>query len=766
VTTPRRGTCAVTLALALAGCQGPAPRPASGWPPPFPAQASVAALEAQPALDAYVATRRYRLGQPAEAKATPDGKTVVYLASAARSDLRSLWAFDVASGKVRQLATAESLSGQSDHALTAEEAAQRERMRLTATGLGTFSLSDDGRTAVVPFGGKIYLVAVSNGKATPLPAGEGADFDPQLSPDGKALASIENDELYVRALPGGAAKRLTHGAGKGLTHGEAEFVAQEEMDRFTGFWWSPDSKRLAYEEADSSKVEPFYLLDVAHGERAPEGSPYPRPGKPNVAVKLGVISRSGGKTRWISWDQTRYPYLARVEWPEGGPLLLQVQTRDQKELVLLEANPDSGKTQTLLTEKDAAWVNLTDDLRWLPKSHGFLWSSDRSGQAELELHKADGSLAKVLTEPVLGFRQLVAVNEAAGYAVVEAAAYSTEQALYEIPLAGGPAQLIAGGPAVHSATGTDDGPILVDHEAQLDQPARTMAIQISDGKVFGELPDQAERPRQPPRVELAQLPTPIGILESAVILPHDFDPSRRYPVVDWVYGGPGVVEVEKDEAGFALQQWLADQGVVVVKIDNRGTPRRGRDFERAIKGSFAELPLADQVAGLQALGATRPYLDLGRVGIIGASFGGYLAALAVLRRPDIFKAAVAIAPVVDWEDYDTHYTERYLSTPEDNADGYRQSSLLMGAASLSRPLLLVHGTADDNVHIVGTLKLLSALEGAGKAPDLFVVPGQTHMFAEQATQRLLWARSAAFLLDHLSSSLMPSLPSTPSANAP
>ncbi len=738
----------LVLAVGLAACQGPQPRPQS-QAQPTASRISVASLAAQPALEACIATRRYRLGQPASPKATPDGKTVVYLSSAARSDLRSLWAFDVESGRARQLATAESLSGQSDHPLTAEEAAQRERMRLTASGLGTFSLSQDGQTAVVPFGGKIYLVSVATGKSNALPQGEGPDFDPQLSPDGKAIASIENDELYVRALPNGPAKRLTHGAGKNLTHGEAEFVAQEEMDRFTGYWWSPDGKRLAYEEADSSKVEPFYLVDVAHGERAPEGNPYPRPGRPNVSVKLGVIARVGGKTRWIVWDSERYPYLARVDWPAGGPLLLQVQTRDQKELQLLEANPDSGKTQTLLTEKDPAWVNLTDDLRWLPRTSEFLWSSDRSGQAELEVHRADGSLARTLTAPALGFRRLVAVNEAAAAVVVEAATLSTEQALYRIPLAGGAPQQLAGGPAVHTATGTDDGPVLVDHQTQLEQPARTMVIQVADGKVFGELPDQAERPPAPPRVELAQLPTPVGVLESAIVFPRDFDPARRYPVVDWVYGGPGYVAVQRSEAGFMEQQWLADQGVIVVQIDNRGTPRRGRDFERVIKGSFAEVPLADQVAGLQALGASRPYLDLSRVGIIGWSFGGYMSALAVLRRPDVFKAAVAIAPVVDWEDYDTHYTERYLSTPTDNADGYRRSSLLTDAANLSRPLLLVHGTADDNVHIVGTLKLLAALERAGKAPDLFLIPGQTHMIAEPATQRLMWARSVAFLLDHL-----------------
>jgi dipeptidyl-peptidase-4 len=333
--------------------------------------------------------------------------------------------------------------------------------------------------------------------------------------------------------------------------------------------------------------------------------------------------------------------------------------------------------------------------------------------------------------------------------VVAASATSTDQALYRVPLAGGAAALIAGGPAVHSATASDDGSVLVDREERLEAPARHQVLRSADGEVLGQLPSQAEPFVELPHVELTEVTTPHGVLQAAIVRPIDFSPRRHYPVIDWVYGGPTAVTVQRSAASYTLQQWVADQGFVVVKIDNRGTPWRGREFERVTKGSFAEIALGDQADALTQLARSARYLDLDRLGIIGASFGGYLSALAVLRRPGLFKAAVAIAPVVAWEDYDTHYTERYLGTPAENPDGYHKSSLLTGAAQLARPLLLIHGTADDNVHFGGTLKLIQSLEAAGKGASLFLVPGQTHMFADQPTQRLMWATSVAFLAEHL-----------------
>ncbi len=737
-------------AVLLAACLACHPVPTRS------AGADVRALEADPALVDYVATRNYRLGLPNQTRATPDGRTVIYLQSGPRSDVRELFALDVASGQTRLLASAASLGGSAGGTLSAAEAAERERRRLTAKGIGSYLLSSDGNTAIVPVSGKLYAVNVGTGRAKAL-AGKGQD-DPQLSPDGRLLASVVQGELAVQALASGEPQALTHGATALVTHGMAEFVAEEEMDRFEGFWWSPDSAQLAFEDADASGVEPFTLLDVAHPEAQPTPTPYPRPGKANVKVRLAVVSAGGGTARYVHWDDAAFPYLARVHWPmEGttqsprnGPLLLEVLSRDQKRLQLLRADTETGATTLLLEEKDAAWVNLTDDFRWLPDGSGFLWTTERSGYCQLELHDPSGALRQVLTSPELGLRTVVTLEVQGGKAtgvIVEASNDPTEQGLFRLDLGDHQLRTLASGPRVYSAGASGEGHWLIVREDQIDAGPETTLRKSSDGARVALIPSKAESPPAL-NVRLETVSTAVGTLHAAVILPRR-GTSGPLPVIDWVYGGPHAVTVQRSAQAFELGQWLADQGFAVVKIDNRGTPNRGREFERVIAGSFAEVPLHDQILGLEALGAKDPKLDLSRVGSIGASFGGFLAALSVLRQPDHFEAAVAIAPVVDWLDYDTTYTERYLGMPNENAEGYRQSSLLTNAGNLRRPLLLIHGTADDNVHFSGTLQLTHALMLAGIPPTLLAVPGATHLFAEQATQRLVWASAAAFLIEHL-----------------
>jgi dipeptidyl-peptidase-4 len=718
-----------------------------------PKAVSVRALEDDPALISYVETRNYRLGHPVQPKATPDGKTVVYLQSGPRSDVRDLIALDVASGKTRILASSASLTA-GPATLSREEAAERERKRVTAKGIVSYGLDEAGRTAIVPLSGKLYSVDVLSGAAHTL--GGSGQTDPQPSPDGKWVASVIGGELCVQPIASGSPRPLTSGASALVTHGLAEFIAEEELDRFEGFWWSPDSSLLAFEEADASGVEPFTLVDAAHPEARPEPSPYPRPGKANVKVRLAVVSANGGPSRFVQWDQEAFPYLARVHWPRqsGSPLLLEVLSRDQKRLQLRRADVRTGTTSLLLEETDPAWINLTDDFRWLPDGTGFLWSSERGGYRQLELHDPAGHLVRVLTPPQLGLRQLVTLEVAEGRAVaaiLEASSDPTSQALYRLTLSDGAILPLADGPSVFSATASGDGRWLVVRQEQIDAAPRTTLRLSSDGTVRAEIPSHAEPP-PPLSVKLYTLPTAAGTLQGALILPRHAT-SGPLPVIDWVYGGPHAVTVQRSAQAFVLGQWLADQGFIVAKIDNRGTPYRGRDFERAIRGSFGEVPLHDQIAGLAELsrlrGSEEPQLDLQRTGAIGASFGGYLSALAVLKAPQHFAAAVAIAPVVDWLDYDTAYTERYLGLPQDNEAGYRESSLLTSVAGLSRPLLLIHGTADDNVHFAGTLRLTSAMLQAGIPPNLLSVPGATHLFADQTAQRVVWASAAAFLMDHL-----------------
>ena len=416
-------------------------------------------------------------------------------------------------------------------------------------------------------------------------------------------------EVNIQSVAGGPPKAITSGATALVTHGLAEFIAEEELDRFEGLWWSPDSSQLAFEEADATGVEPFTLVDVAHPEARPEPSPYPRPGKTNVEVRLAIVSASGGTTRFIHWDHQSFPYLARVHWPQkpaNSPLLLEVLSRDQRRLQLLRADARTGATSVILEETDAAWLNLNDDFHWLPDGSGFLWSSERSGARQLELHDVAGKLVRVLTSAELGLRRMVTLTSAedgALAAILEASADPTQQSLYRLSLADGTLRPLAEGPSVFTASATGDGRRLIVHEDQLDAAPQTTLRQSSDGAQLALIPSRAES-LPPLSVKLYALPTSVGTLHAALIFPRR-PVAGPLPVIDWVYGGPHAVTVQRSAQMYVLGQWLADQGFIVAKIDNRGTPNRGRDFERVIQGSFAKVPLHDQILGLDALAAAR-----------------------------------------------------------------------------------------------------------------------------------------------------------------
>jgi dipeptidyl-peptidase-4 len=696
----------------------------------------------------HAETRGFMLGRPVGAKPTPDGKAVLFLRAQARVPTLRLYEFDVATGKTRELLTPEQvLKGAEEH-LSAEEKARRERMRVSVGGFTSFQLSDDGSLILVSLSGKLYVVERPGDRVQELRTGPGTILDPRFSPDGKSVAYVRDHDVCVLDLATQKESRVTTGGTEERTHGLAEFVAQEEMGRFSGTWWSPDSRSLVYEEADATPVEVWYVADPARPGQAPQPSRYPRPGKANVNVRLGVVPVAGGPTTWVQWDVKRYPYLATVRWEEHSPLLLVVQTRDQKEVVLLEGDPETGKTTPLVTERDAAWVNLHQDVpRWLRDGRGFLWTSERDGGPRLELRDARGELVRVLVPASAGYDGLVDVDAEAGRVVYQASSDPTQVQLYRVSLRGGTSEALTHEPGIHGAAFAKNHAVYV-HTAALPDAMPRTTVHKADGTRLGELPSVAEEPPFKPRAELLKVGDGPGFY-AAVVRPHDFDAHKRYPVLVDVYGGPGHLKVTAAMNTRLLDQWLADQGFVVVSLDNRGTPGRGRDWERAVRGHFGSVPLDDQVAGLQALGRRFPEMDLDRVGIEGWSFGGYLSALAVLRRPDVYKAAVAGAPVVDWLDYDTHYTERYLGLPDTEAAAYREGSLLTYAAELKRPLLLIHGTADDNVYFRHTLKLADALFRAGKDFELLPLPGLTHMVPDPVVAQRLWGRIVRHFQEHL-----------------
>jgi dipeptidyl-peptidase-4 len=726
------------ISLLLAGCICAAE--------PLPPVAKDAPLDAT-YIRAHAETRGFMLGRPTKAKPTPDGKAVLFLRSQARVPKLRLYEFDAGTGQTRELLTPEMVLKGAEEKLTPEEKARRERMRVSVGGFTDFQLTDDGSQILLSLSGRLYLVRRANGEVRELKTGIGTVLDPKFSPDGKSVGYVRDFDLYVYDLATDKERRITTDGKESLTHGLAEFVAQEEMGRFAGYWWSPDSKFLAYEEADASGVEIWYVADPAKPGQAPLPSYYPRPGKANVKVRLGVVPAAGGETVWVDWDRERFPYLATVRWPKGGPLLLAVESRLQQDLELLQADSTTGKTTTLLREHDPAWLNLHQEApRWLKDGSGFLWVGEEGGP-NLQLRNKDGSLVRVLVPAKAGYQGLVDVDPESGTVVYRASTDPTASELFRVPLAGGEPTRLTKAPGVYAATFADQHGLYVLSTVTGDSMPRT-TVHKPDGALVGELPSVAEEPPGAPRAEVFKLDGEPGFYGS-IVRPRNFDPHKHYPVILDVYGGPGHTKVSLAMNSRLLDQWLADQGFIVVSLDGRGTPGRGRDWERAVSKHFGSVPLDDQVAGLRQLGKRFPEMDLDRVGITGWSFGGYLSALAVLRKPDVFKAAVAGAPVTDWLDYDTHYTERYLGLPDTDDAAYKEGSLLTYAADLKRPLLLIHGTADDNVYFRHTLKLSDALFKAGKDFEVLPLSGLTHMVPDPVVMERLWTRIAGHFQKHL-----------------
>jgi dipeptidyl-peptidase-4 len=698
-----------------------------------------------------VETRNYSLGQPVSPQITPDGKAVVFLRGGARDPVLRLYEFTIADSKLREILTPEKLLQGAEEKLTVEERSRRERERQSLRGFTSFQLSKDGSKLLVALSSRLYLVARSDSRVTELPGRSW--IDPHFSPDGRSVAAVSGGELHVINLETLADTALTSGASETIQHGTAEFVAQEEMDRHEGLWWSPDSQSIAYQETDNSGVESRFISDPLHPETVPAKNFYPRAGTQNAKLRLGIVARSGGDTRWVEWDREKYPYLARVVWKESAaPLCVIVQNRAQQEELLLAVDRATGATRELLRENDAAWLNLDHKPMpvWLKDGRQFFWTTERNGAWQVELHSADGKLVRAITPADFQLDELIDVNEADRSIIVSGGPDSRERHLFRFSLdTKAEPQRLTREPGRHQGVFGDNKESFLHRFDQLDGRAGWELLHSADAKQIAALPSVAERPSSMPKVEL--LPTEAArSMDAAIVRPRDFKKGSRYPVILDVYAGPGHKQVLAQPDRYMIDQWMADRGYIVVAIDGRGTPGHGRDWERAIRGNLIEVALADQIAGLQALAKHEPAMDLKRVGVVGWSFGGYFSAMAAMQKPEVFRCAVVGAPVVTWENYDTHYTERYLGLPSENADGYRKSSVLTYASNLSRPLLLIHGLTDDNVYFQHSVQLSEALFQAGKDFNFLPLLG-THMVSEP----LLRLRRQTRVIDFFDAELKP-----------
>ncbi len=720
----------------------------------------MAAPRAETAIDTtflrnYAATRGFRLGTPKNGMPTPDSKSVLFLRSGARDPKQSLFELDVASGATKELLAPDAVA-KGPETLSPEEKARRERLRITASGFTSFDLSDDGDKVLLSISGRLFVFTRSTSKLTELNTGKGAAIDPHFSPDGARVMYVRDNDLRTIALdPKAKEVTITKGGTEAVPHGLAEFAAQEEFGRLRGFWWSPDGGQVLYEEADQSKVEQLTIVDLARPENPPDRPFYPRAGKTNADVRLGIASSAGGgKTMWIEWDRKKLPYVTHVVWSKNGPPVIYAMDRLQRLGQLLAVDPKTGKTTLLIEEKDDAWLNLDSSCpRFLPDG-SFLWASERTGQWQLALHGKDGKQQKTLTSGELGYRELIDVDSEKKLAYVAAASEPTERRVFTVPFDGAPSsvsELNKGAPFV-LARFAKNHQLYVGYEGS-PSGKRTWFARTLDGKTTKEIPSVAENP-PPSNVEWVSAGA--DAMRTAIVRPRGFVKGKKYPVIDAAYGGPHVVVVTADGSGFAREQWMADAlDAIVLKIDAKGTPFRGRAWERAIKDAFDRIPVDGHVAAIKALGEKYPEMDLERVGVFGWSFGGYFSALAVLKHPEIFKAAVAGAPVIDWRDYDTAYTERYLGLPTDNAAVYDAADVTTWAKRAiapdapARPLLVFHGTADDNVYFLNSLKLGEALAKSGRPFELVPLPGQTHQLSSATANEIVWGRSVAFLRSKL-----------------
>ena len=743
----------------LAACGGSgvsgAGGPAAGNLPAVEPRASHAAADdaGWPAIDdsfieQQTATLNFKLGMPGAVWVAPDGGAVLFTRSGARSFASDLYAFDLATGKVERVLGAGDLLAGGSETLSIEEKARRERMRQVTRGISGFSASDDGGRLLIPLSGRLFVFDRARKGSREL-ALKGPALAPSLSPDGKLVALVRDGDLYTVDVARGQEKRLTRRRSDAVEHGLAEFVAQEEMGRMKGMWWSPDSRFIAYQKTDATPVETLHVADATQPEAAPIPFRYPRAGTDNALVDLGITPARGGRTVWVKWDKKRFPYLTTVTWTARAPLTIAVMNRKQTELVLYQVDPRTGATTQLLREEDAAWINLDQEMpAWLPDGSGFLWTSERGGAWQLELRDKKGRVLRTLTSLEFGYRGFAGFDREKNAAWVLASTDPLQSHVYRVPLDGKVPERVTRHEGEYAIAPGEKTPVhvLVSHLGG----ETTWTVRKSDGAVAGQLPSVAEKPPFKPAVEHTTATVDGSrIYHAAIVRPRAFDKGRRYSVLVNVYGGPHANMVDRDPNAYLLDQWYADAGFVIVRIDGRGTPKRGRAWERAIKNDLVTVAMADQVAVLRELARTRPEMNLDQVGIYGWSFGGYMAAMAVLLEPEIFRAAVAGAPVTDWRDYDTFYTERYMGLPADNPDGYRKTSALTHAASLRRPLLLVHGTTDDNVYFTHTLKLSQALFRAGRDFDMLPLAGFTHMVPDPAVKSALVRRIVGFFRRHL-----------------
>ncbi|MDR0184345.1 S9 family peptidase [Lysobacter arvi] len=707
--------------------------------PAFAAPAQTASAPPKLTLEALAGDAPLSGPSLTKAKISPDGKRVTFLRGKDSNKNRlDLWAYDIASGQTAKLVDADAILP-GEEVLSDEEKARRERQRIAAlSGIVDYQWAPDGRTLLFPLGGELYLYDLSKtgtSAVRKLTQGEGFATDPKLSPRGGFVSFVRNRNLWVIDLATGKSIQLTRDGSDVIGNGVAEFVADEEMNRHTGYWWAPDDSAIAFARIDETPVPVQKRYEVYPDRTEVVEQRYPAAGDRNVLVKLGVIAPSAGATpKWIDLGNNPDIYLARVDWRDPERLTFQRQSRDQHRLELIETDLASGRQRVLQKETSTTWVPLHDDLRFL-KDGRILWNSERSGFEHLYVLSEDGARATALTSGEWPVDGVLAVDEAAGYVYFAAGKDSPlDSQVYRVPLAGGAIERLSRSDGTHAASFAANASVYVDNWSNPTTPPQLELFRNDGTRIAALLKNDVADPQHPyAKYAAAHRPIEFGTLKAAdgettlhysLIKPAGFDAARRYPVVVMVYGGPASQTVKRAWAP-DFNQYLAQHGYVVFSLDNRGTPRRGAAFGGALYGRQGTVEVADQLKGVEWL-KSQPWIDGSRIGVYGWSNGGYMTLMLLAKASNQYACGVAGAPVTDWGLYDTHYTERYMGLPKANVAGYQEARVLEHIDGLTSKLLLIHGMADDNVLFTNSTALMSALQKRGQPFELMTYPGAKH----------------------------------------
>lgn len=726
----------------------------------------LAALAAAPASAERLTLDRIH-GEPSLAgpgvktlKVSPDGERVTFLRGRDDNQFQQdLWEYNMKDKTMRRLVDSRKLVPNEE--LSLEEKARRERARTASlSGIITYSWSPDGKQLLVPIAGDLYLVDVAKPDAARKVA-SGNVLDPKISPKGRYVSFVRNQNLVVIDLKTGAERQLTTD-GKGTVHNaEAEFVAQEEMDQTTGYYWAPDDSAIAYKRYDEAPVPVVRRFEIFADRTEVIDQHYPAAGDPNVLVDLFIVSPETGLSRKIDLGAEKDIYLVRADWSaDSKTLVYQRQTRDQKRLDLVAVDAATLAQRPLLSETSATWVSIHNDLRFLKNRPAFIWASERSGRNHLYLYDLNGKLLHPISSGEWGIDNVLAVDEKAGKVYVSSNRDAViDKQTYALALDGSTANKparITTGDGWHEAAFANNGKIFVDTYSDPRTPPQ-VSIRRADGSMVEWLERNELNAKHPFAKYLPDLlPTEYGSIKAkdgqtlyySMIKPAGFDAAKKYPVFLFTYGGPHSQRVTRTWGNY-FDQYMAQQGFVVFRLDNRGSSRRERQFTDVIYNNLGKNEVEDQVTGIDWL-AQQSFVDPKRVGVFGWSYGGFMTLRLLAAASDKIAMGVSVAPVTDWALYDTHYTEQFVgATPKSDPEAYKRSGVFAHLDGMKSPLLLVHGMADDNVLFTNSTRLIDELVKRNVQFELMTYPGAKHGISGRTSQRHVYGLIEAFFKKNL-----------------